>query len=71
MRSLPDGPEREAIFEEAKRILIAYAPYKYGVHRILTDLAWPWLEGFRRPPYWLDWWQYVDIDVVQQSKALA
>jgi ABC-type transport system substrate-binding protein len=70
MRSMPDGPEREAMFDEAKRILIAYAPYKYGVHRILTDLAWPWLEGFRRPPYWLEWWQYVDIDVVQQAKAI-
>ena len=29
-------------------------PIKYHVHRILTDLAWPWVEGYRRPPYWLD-----------------
>jgi ABC-type transport system substrate-binding protein len=70
LRSLPDGPEREALFDEAKRILIAYAPYKYGVHRILTDLAWPWVEGFRRPPYWLSWWQYVDIDTAAQAKTL-
>jgi ABC-type transport system substrate-binding protein len=66
---IPDGPERDQLFREAKRIVAAYAPYHSGVHRILTDLAWPWLIGFRRPPYWLAWWQYVDIDAVQQAKA--
>jgi ABC-type transport system substrate-binding protein len=70
MRVLPDGPERLDLFEQAKRILLVYAPYKNGVHRIHTDLAWPWLIGYRRPPYWQDWWQYVDIDTAQQAKAL-
>jgi hypothetical protein len=63
MRLLPDGPERESLFFEAKRILIAYAPYKNHVHRILTDLAQPWLHGYRRPLYWTEWWHYVDIDL--------
>jgi ABC-type transport system substrate-binding protein len=68
MRFMPDGPERDALFLEAKRILTAYAPYKFQVHRILTDLAQPWLRGYRRAPYWNDWWQYVDIDA-SASKA--
>lgn len=68
---IPDGPERERLFLESKRLISAYAPYQYGVHRILTDLAWPWLVGFRRPPYWLAWWQYVDIDAEQQAKAIG
>jgi ABC-type transport system substrate-binding protein len=67
---IPDGPERLALFEAAKKILAAYAPYKYGVHRILTDLAWPWLSGYRRVPYVSDWWQYVDIDAEQQARAI-
>ena len=71
IRTLPNGPERERLFYEAKRIVSAYVPYKYHVHRILTDLAWPWVIGFRRPPFWRDWWVYVDIDVEMQSKALA
>lgn len=58
---LPDGPERLALFREAQRILTAYMPYKYYVHRIVTDLAHPWLVGYRKPPYWNHWWQYVDI----------
>lgn len=65
MRFLPDGPERNDLFFEAKKILIAYAPYKNHVHRILTDLAQPWLHGYRRPLYWNDWWHYVDIESVE------
>jgi len=67
---IPDGPEREQLFRESKRLIAAYAPYHSGVHRILTDLAWPWLTGYRRPPYWLAWWSFVDIDAEAQAKAL-
>ena len=68
IKTIPDGPERERLFLEGKRILTAYAPYKHHVHRILTDLTWPWVIGFRRPPYWLSWWQYVDIDTAAQAR---
>jgi ABC-type transport system substrate-binding protein len=71
MRSLPDGPERAALMDDAKRLLIAYAPYKYHVHRIITDLAHPWVHGFRRPPYWQHWWSFVDIDAQAKAQATA
>lgn len=59
---LPDGPEREALFERAKRIAVAYMPYKVRAHRIFTDLVHPWVHGFRRPLFWSEWWHMVDID---------
>jgi ABC-type transport system substrate-binding protein len=71
MTVIPDGPERLQLFGEAVRLMVAYMPYKFHVHRILTDLAHPWLHGFRRAPYWLDWWQYVDIDREEQAKAIS
>ena len=71
IKTMQDGPERDGLFFEGKRILTAYAPYKNHVHRILTDLTWPWVIGFRRPPYWLSWWQYVDIDTAGRKKAAA
>ena len=69
IRTMPNSPERERLFFEAKRIISAYVPYKYHVHRILTDLAWPWVIGFRRPPFWRDWWVYVDIDAEDASEG--
>ena len=65
---LPDGPERQAVFDEATKILVAYVPYRFNVHRILTDMAYSSLIGYRRPPFSLDWWQYVDIDVEAQQR---
>ena len=71
MRQIPDGPEREKLFFEAKRLLTAYMPYKFHVHRIITDFAQPWLHGYRRPLFWQTWWQYVDIDVQALRKAVG
>jgi ABC-type transport system substrate-binding protein len=62
LSALPDGPEREALFLQAKRIATAYLPYKAHAHRLVTDMAMPYLIGYRRPLFWLDWWEYVDID---------
>jgi len=62
MLTMPDSPERLAMFDRIKRIVVAYAPYKYHAHRIFTDMAQPWLVGYRRPLFWQNWWEYVDID---------
>ncbi|MBC7994725.1 MAG: bicyclomycin resistance protein, partial [Rhizobacter sp.] len=59
MKTLPNGPERQALFDEATKIVVAYVPYRIHVHRIVTDMTYPQVVGFRRPPFWQDWWQYV------------
>ncbi len=59
---LPDGPERAAALDETTRIAIAYMPYKYTLNRLSLDMTQPQLIGYRRPVFWLDFWQYVDID---------
>lgn len=61
LKKLADGPEREATFDEAVKLLTAYVPYRASVHRIVTDLTYPEVQGYRRPAFWLDWWQYVDV----------
>jgi len=69
MQEIPDGPERMALFNEAKRMAVAWMPYKYRVHRLLTDMSYPWLIGYRRVIFWQDWWQYVDIDTTLLPKS--
>ncbi|HEY1396355.1 ABC transporter substrate-binding protein [Roseateles sp.] len=59
---LPDGPARLKLFDETKRYATAYMPYKYRGHRFITDIAQPQLIGYRRPQFWQNWWEYVDID---------
>lgn len=62
MQALPDGPEREALFLQAKRIQVALMPIKTHVHRIVNDMAQPWVIGYRRPLFRNEFWQYIDID---------
>jgi ABC-type transport system substrate-binding protein len=71
LKLLPSGPERQALFDRSAQLLAAYAPYRISVHRILTDLGYPWLVGYKRAPFWLDWWQFVDIDAAAQQRALS
>jgi ABC-type transport system substrate-binding protein len=70
MSQLPDGPEREALFLEAKKISVAYAPYKPTVHRISTDLWYGWVTGYRRPLFWNEWWHLADVDMEKRAQAL-
>jgi len=49
------------VFTAAKRLAAAYAPYRPRGHRMLTDLAHPQLIGYRRPPFWQNWWEFVDV----------
>ncbi|BAL98012.1 ABC transporter substrate-binding protein [Rubrivivax gelatinosus] len=66
---LPDGPERDELFRQAKILSIAYMPYKPLVHRISTDMWQPWVTGFRRPLFWQEWWHLVDVDPAMRAKA--
>jgi ABC-type transport system substrate-binding protein len=68
LSALPDGPERLALFAEAKRISVAYMPYRNLVHRISTDMWHPWVVGFRRPVFWQEWYHMVDIDLSKKPK---
>jgi ABC-type transport system substrate-binding protein len=69
MLVLPDGPERDALYLQAKRIAVAYMPYKTLAHRMHTDLLHPWVLGFRRPLFASDWFQTVDIDLEARQRA--
>jgi ABC-type transport system substrate-binding protein len=63
LSALPNGPERLALFEEAKQISVAFMPYKGLGHRKSTDLWHPWVIGFKRPLFWQEWMHMVDVDM--------
>lgn len=69
---LPDGPERTKLYQQMARLVVAYAPAKMNTHRIITDMWYPHLIGFARPPIQSqNWWKYVDIDVAKQKEFEA
>ena len=71
MLLLPDGPERAALFTEASKLLVAYAPYKTHVHRIYTNLAQPWITGYRQTLFRNEIWQYIEVDAAMRERLRA
>ena len=64
MTVLPDSPERLALFEQAKKLAVAYMPYKLHTHRLVADLMHAEVQGVRRPLFWNEWWHFVDVEPV-------
>ncbi len=69
-KALPDGPQRQAVIERARGLLITYMPSKVHVHRIFTDLTQPWVTGYERNIFVREQWKYVDVDAAAQAAAL-
>jgi ABC-type transport system substrate-binding protein len=65
-RVMPDSPERTKVYQAMAKLVVAYAPWKVNTHRILTDMWYPWVIGYVRPPVQSQsWWKYIDIDLTK------
>ncbi len=62
---VPDGPERDAIYREMNRLILAYAPLRLGVHRIFNHL----MQGYKKHPILYTNYKYLDIDAAAQHAA--
>ena len=65
LKTSPEGLTEESgvkAMQKMVKMLVAYMPYKYSTHRIITDMTHPWLIGYRRHPISRGFWKYVDID---------
>ena len=67
---MPDGPERNELYREMNRLLLAYAPWRLGVHRIYNHLIYPWVKGYKKHPIFYTNYKWLDIDVVAQQAAM-
>jgi len=61
-KRLPDSPERNGLYRDMARYVIAYAPWKLGVHRMTSTLVQPWIVGYRDHPILHAVWKFLDVD---------
>ena len=64
---VPDGPERNRLYREMDRLMLAYAPWRLGVHRIFNHLQYPWVLGYKKHPILYTNFRWLDIDVAAQK----
>jgi ABC-type transport system substrate-binding protein len=65
----PDGPERNQLYREMNRLLLAYAPWRLGVHRVFNHLQYPWVKAYKKHPILYTNFKYLDLDVAAQQAA--
>jgi len=68
--TVPDGAERNHIYREMDRLMLAYAPWRLGVHRIYNHLQYPWVLGYKKHPILYTNFKWLDIDVAAQKAAM-
>ena len=67
---MPDSPERTRLYQQMAKIVVAYAPWRINTNRIVTDMWYPQVIGYRRPPITSDcFWMYIDIDRSKEKGA--
>lgn len=67
---LPDSPERNTLYREMNRIIVAYAPWRLGVHRIFNHVINPWVLGYKKHPILFTSFKYLDIDAAAQRAVM-
>ncbi|QJR11663.1 Periplasmic oligopeptide-binding protein [Usitatibacter rugosus] len=65
----PDSPERNALYRDMSRLILAYAPWRLGVHRVFNHLQYPWVKAYKKHPILYTNFKYLDIDVAEQQAA--
>ena len=68
-RRCPTAPSATPLYREMNRLLLAYAPWRLGVHRIFNHLQYPWVKGYKKHPILYTNFKYLDLDVVAQQAA--
>lgn len=68
--TFPDGEERNKLYREMDRLMLAYAPWRLGVHRVYNHLQYPWVLGYKKHPILYTNFKYLDIDVALQKAAM-
>ena len=62
IRSMQDSPERTAIYERMRDMVIRDVPYIGSMGRIRYYLLRPWLRNCKPTEVFNNWWKYLDID---------
>jgi ABC-type transport system substrate-binding protein len=68
---LPDSPERNHLYREMARLVLAYAPWRLLTYRNWTYLNYPWVLGYLEHPIYTTRLLYMDLDPAARRRAQA
>jgi hypothetical protein len=52
------------------RLMLVWAPFRLGVHRVFNHLVYPWVKGYKKHPILYTNFKYLDLDVAARQAAM-
>ncbi len=68
IKTLPDSPERTALYTRMVHILWVYGPWRVNSLLRNTILIQPWVLGYKKHPFAPEPWRYLDVDLERLAK---
>ncbi len=68
IKTMPDTPERTALYQQMVKLLWVYNPWRVNTLKQGTILIQPWVLGYKKHPFAHEPLRYLDIDL---SKLIA
>ncbi len=63
VKTMPDTPERTALYQRMVRLLWVYAPWRVNSLMRQSILIYPWVIGYKKHPFAHEPWRYLDVDL--------
>jgi ABC-type transport system substrate-binding protein len=63
VKTMPDTPERTALYQRMVRLLWVYAPWRVNSLLQQSILIYPWVIGYKKHPFAHEPFRYLDVDL--------
>ena len=65
-KRMPPGAARDALYTRMVKLVLAYAPWMVETYKAQSVLMQPWLLNYKKHPFAIEPWKYLDIDLARE-----
>ena len=67
-KRMPPGAARDALYTRMVKLVLAYAPWMVETYKAQSVLMQPWLLNYKKHPFAIEPWKYLDIDLARERR---
>jgi ABC-type transport system substrate-binding protein len=66
-KRMPPGPERDRLYTRMVKLIMVYMPWMVETYKAQTVLMQPWLLNYKKHPFAVEPWKYLDVDLAREA----
>jgi ABC-type transport system substrate-binding protein len=71
VKTLPDSPERTALYRKMVHLIWVYNPWRVNTLMQYSIMIHPWVIGYKKHPFGHEPWRYLDVDLERLAASKA